>query len=520
MEEGYYANINQSLLGKPLVKPIVEQGNIKLIYDLLKKDLRKDFNGDYYNDVAKTETRYRLAIAATGTNRITVQYSDLNGRYLTGEDYYAGTSPILEFTDVGVKKSGQDLINWFKNTGYWVPRKQGSVGLGHKYWTRQFTGIYKNQRVKMQINLVPKWSYGFGKTKAPDINSYSVVDQSVGKIKLYANPKQNDDQFLDATAEKKGVFSNGNITTEEKTHFYDTWYDRYFNSVLTNFCSNNNRQVTYQDIKKGNYLTNPTFESTNGKGFIYKDKAYDVNYNKGYSQSLIQSYLNWIPVKEKLLAKPVVHDGQYYYQLRPDFLATAEQLDKFLYLEGSFQTKLMYSYSPDPDVSDRDGRILAATLQEAKEKELINKDRTLRKQYLAYDVFGNKEVTTSSAREVIQQLTNKIQLTSKFVHKNEIKTWNLKMKRSWDLIISDGRYVVYRITDPNQAGKFIYFSSKDVALAAIKTAAKLSSAVNKLEKSVYLYSYTTQSKSVVPFVFYDNDVDSVITKIYEYEQWN
>lgn len=52
---------------------------------------------------------------------------------------------------------------------------------------------------------------------------------------------------------------------------------------LTNFCSNNNRQVTYQDIKKGNYLTNPTFESTNGKGFIYKDKAYDVNYNKGYS---------------------------------------------------------------------------------------------------------------------------------------------------------------------------------------------------------------------------------------------
>lgn len=171
MEEGYYANINQSLLGKPLVKPIVEQGNSKLIYDLLKKDLRKDFNGDYYNSVAKTETKYRLAIAATGTNRVTVQYSDLNGRYLAGEDYYPGTSTTLEFTNIGVKNSGQDLINWFNNTRYWGLREQGSVGLGHKYWTRAFTGIYKNKPAKIQINLVPKWSHGFGKTKAPNINS-------------------------------------------------------------------------------------------------------------------------------------------------------------------------------------------------------------------------------------------------------------------------------------------------------------------------------------------------------------
>ncbi|WP_424526153.1 hypothetical protein [Spiroplasma endosymbiont of Glossina fuscipes fuscipes] len=69
-------------------------------------------------------------------------------------------------------------------------------------------------------------------------------------------------------------------------------------------------------------------------------------------------------------------------------------------------------------------------------------------------------------------------------------------------------------------GKFIYFSLQDLALAAVKTAAKLSSAINKLEKSVYLYIYTAQSKTVVPFVFYDNDVDSVINKIYQYEQWN
>lgn len=92
------------------------------------------------------------------------------------------------------------------------------------------------------------------------IVSYSIVDQSVGKIKLYANTKQNDDQFLDVTAEKKGVFTNQNITTEEKNHFYDIWYDRYFNSVLTNFGANNNHQV----IKKGVYITNPTFDGTKG----------------------------------------------------------------------------------------------------------------------------------------------------------------------------------------------------------------------------------------------------------------
>ncbi|WHQ37483.1 hypothetical protein [Spiroplasma sp. SV19] len=519
MEEGYYANINQSLLEKPLIKPIVKQGNSKLIYDLLKKDLRKDFNGDYYNTVTKTETKYRLAIAPTGSHRLTVHYSDLNGKHLEGEDYYAGASPTIEFTNVGVQKSGHDLINWFKTGGTWQVKTEGGLGTGRYYLTRNFTGIYKNKNVKIGINLVPSWSAAFGKTKAPQISDFQLVDQSVGKIKLYANSKQSANQFLDVTAEKKGVFSNGNITTEDKNHFYDTWYDRYFNSVLTNFGVNNNRQVTYHDIKNGNYITNPTFNGTNGQGFIYKDKAYDVNPSKGYSQSLIQSYLNWISVKEKLLENPVTRDGQHYYQLRPDFLATAEQLDKFLYLEGNFQTKLMYSYSPDPDISDRDGRMLAVTLQEAKEKELINKNRTLRKQYLAYDVFGNKEVTTSSASAALQQLTNKIQLTSKFVHKNEIKTWDPRIKRSWDLTISDGRYVVYRINDPNQAGKFIYFASQDLALAAVKTAAKLTSAVNKLEKSVYLYSYTAQSNVVIPFVFYDNDVDSVITKIYQYEQW-
>ncbi|WP_425379625.1 hypothetical protein [Spiroplasma endosymbiont of Stenodema calcarata] len=342
----------------------------------------------------------------------------------------------------------------------------------------------------------------------------------MGKIKLYANQTKRDDQFLDVTAEKKGVFSNANITTEEKNHFYDEWYDHYFNGVLTNFGADSNRQVKYQDIKDSNYIKNINFNGTNGKGFIYKDKSYDINYNKGYSQSLIGSYLNWLPVKEKLLQNPIVYNNQQYYQLRPDFLATKDQLDQFLFLEGNFKTKLMYSYSPEPDVSDRDGRMLAATLQEAKEKELINKNRTLRKKYIAYDVFGNKEVTTSSAITAIQQLTNKIQLTSKFIHKNEIKTWDPNVKRSWDLTISDGRYVVYRIEDPNQAGKFIYFSSQELALAAVKTAAKVSSAVNKLEKSLYLYSYTIQSGQLIPFVLYDNDIDNVITKIYKYEQWS
>lgn len=517
MEEGYYTNLNQSLLGKPLVNPIIHQGNSKLIYDLLKKDLQKDFNGDYYNAVTKTETKYQLALAATGTNRITAQYYDQNNKLIKAIDYNAGSSLTIELTGLNVK-SGQELIDYFKNDT-WNEEWEGPPSIGRYYKTRDFTGSYKGQNVKIRLNLVPRWSYGGGKTQAPSINEYNIIDQSVGKIKLYANPQQNHAQFLDVTHEKKGVFSNSNITTTEKNQFYDIWYDHYFNSFLTNFGSNNNRQVTYHDIKNGNYITNPIFNNTKGKGFIYKDKAYDVNNSKGYSQSLIRSYLNWMPIKAKLLEKPVVRDGQQYYQLRPDFLATAEQLDKFLYLEGNFQTKLMYSYSPDPDISDRNGRMLASTLEGAKEKELINKDRTLRKQYLAYDVFGNKEVTTSSAEEAIQQLTNKIQLTSKFVHKNEIKTWNAKVKRSWDLIISDGRYVVYRIVDPNQTGKFIYFPAQDLALAAIKTTARLNYMVNKLEKSVYLYSYTTQSKELVPFVFYDNDVESVISKIYQYEQW-
>ncbi|WP_283272611.1 hypothetical protein [Spiroplasma sp. SV19] len=479
MDEGYYANINQSLTNKPLVKPIIEKGDSKLIYDLLKKDLKKDFNGDYYDSVTKTETKYKLSIAGTGSNRVTVQYYDKNGKFLNGTDYDNGKSITVELRNINAK-SGADFINKFKNVS-WNTGSEGSWSIGRFYKTHDFDGIQDGQEVKIRINLVPKWSYAGGKTKAPDLDSYNFVDQSVGKIKLYSNENKHDDQFIDVTAEKKGVFSSANITTEEKTKFFSEWYDQYYNSVLTNFGPDNNRQVTYDDIKKGNYIKNTTFDGQGTKGFIYKDKAYDVNYNKGYSQSLIESYLNWVPIKEKLLAKPVQYEGKTFYELRPDFLATKEQLDKFLYLEGNFQTKIMYSYGPEQDVSDRDGRMLAQTLQEAKEKELINDNKTLRKQYMAYDVFGNQELATSSAQDAIAQLTNKIQLTSKFIHKNEINSWNPNLKRSWDLTISDGRYNVYRIDDVNNPGKFIYFPSQDLALKAVKTNAKLSSSVNTLE---------------------------------------
>ncbi|AGM25426.1 hypothetical protein [Spiroplasma chrysopicola] len=519
MDEGYYANINESLTHSPLQKPIIEKGDSKLIYDLLKKDFQKDWNGDYYNQITESETHYKLSIAPSASNRITVQYFDKNGNSMGGAtDYWAGSAFTFEPRNVKYN-SGQEVINGFKNAK-WGEGTEGTPGFGWRYKTTTLEGYKNGQEVKIKINLVPtNWSGGGGKTPAPNLNDYSYADQSTGKIKLYSSPDKHDDQFLDVTPEKQGVYSPANITTEEKNKFYNEWYDKYFNSVITNFGVNDNRQVTYDDIKDGNYIKNVVFDGEGSKGFIYKDKAYDINYSKGYSQSLIESYLHWVEIKAKLLENPLTVEGKTVYPLRNDFLATKEQLDKFLYLEGNFQSKLMYSYSPDPDISDRQGKMLAPTLEEAKEKQIINNNKTLRKQFIAYDAFGNQEIASSSAEDAIRQLTNKIQLTSKFVHKKEIGSWDPNVKRSWDLTISDGRYNVYRIEDPNQGGKFIYYPSQDLALAAVKANAKLSSSVNTLEKAIYLYNYSATNGQVIPFVFYDNDVNSVITKIYQYEHW-
>lgn len=363
-----------------------------------------------------------MAIALSKDKWITIYYGDV-----TEEDFEDGKSLHIELAR-GNFKSGREVINyvnngWGEDCEYWT--------LGGRCNKIKYIDIIRNNKVSRATIKLRVSKQKFGVKPAPSIGDFTFKDESEGFINVYSSKEKKDSQFLGATVKKQGVFSSFNITTEDKESFYKEWYNKYYNEILTDFGSNNNKSVNYDDIKNGNHIENFNFDGNTGSGFIYKDKAYDVNERKGYSESLIQTYRNWLVKKEKILSEElIIKEGVKYYKLREDFLATKEQLDKFLYLQGTFNSKIMYSYSEEADASDPDGKYLAQTLQESKEKQLINNNKTLYKQYNAYDVFGNKVVSSDIEKDAVFQLQNHIQLTSKYVHKMEIDTWNRNVKRS------------------------------------------------------------------------------------------
>ncbi|WP_053946083.1 hypothetical protein [Spiroplasma cantharicola] len=67
-----------------------------------------------------------------------------------------------------------------------------------------------------------------------------------------------------------------------------------------------------------------------------------------------------------------------------------------------------------------------------------------------------------------------------------LELWEISSK-----IISDVRYVVYRIKDINDTSNFIYYQSQDLALEAVKKSAKQKSNINVQVYKTYLYNYQT-----------------------------
>ena len=206
--------MNESLSHTPLTTPIIEKGNSRLIYDLLKKDLQKDFNNNYYSKITKSETKYEFLLAPTGDNRVSIFYNTLDGHQITRQDFEGGRTATIKLRGDNYK-SGVDLINAFKQSN-WHQSSECSSELGRYYWWNDFDGWYQNSPVKIHITLVPKWSHNFGKYPAPSLDSFNYQDNSTGKIKLYFDENKNDDQFIDASPEKHGIFSTDDITFEEK----------------------------------------------------------------------------------------------------------------------------------------------------------------------------------------------------------------------------------------------------------------------------------------------------------------
>ncbi|WP_339020170.1 hypothetical protein [Spiroplasma endosymbiont of Atherix ibis] len=75
------------------------------------------------------------------------------------------------------------------------------------------------------------------------------------------------------------------------------------------------------------------------------------------------------------------------------------------------------------------------------------------------------------------------------VHKKEAENWNWNIKKTYNSIISDGRYLVYKVKD-SKTNNYIYYSSQEMALKAALSNARINGDVNKMSFKKYMYTYT------------------------------
>ncbi len=492
---GYYVN-KKTGLNQQAIKPINFFGTQEESFAKLKRELESEFYEGYYKKLLDTNSKYRIKFMPKKDYRITVQCQGAS------DDYGFGDYVNLEMLDNKTFNSWSSFLGDFRAN--WQSRNEGK----RPYLTKTFNFKYNEKACSNgNINLMHS-SY---KNKKVTLDDFSYYDETRTSFTGYTTKDKKSGDEIWFSPEMGNAYTTSDMTQDNLANFYSKWFSNYFNG-LQNF-ENPNKELTFKDLKNNNL-------NLNKEGSIAKDKLYDVNGNQGFKYSLIQSYNDFLPIKERILKEPYIIDNKTMYKMREDFYVTKEQLDNFLPLQGTFSSVLKYSYGTDKDLSSRDGKLLANTLEEAKEKEIINSKRTLQKKYIVYDAFGKVESSGESEEAALRKLHNNISLTAKYVHRDEIKTWDPNFKLSYDNIISDGRYAVYRIRDVNDSSNFIYYQSQDLALDAVKKAAKQNSNINVQVYKTYLYNYQTSLGLTIPLLIYDNDIMSTINKIIEIESSN
>ncbi|WP_339020169.1 hypothetical protein [Spiroplasma endosymbiont of Atherix ibis] len=77
----------------------------------------------------------------------------------------------------------------------------------------------------------------------------------------------------------------------------------------------------------------------------------------------------------------------------------------FAHIKGKVRSKSLVK-----EVYSLNGKMLANTYEEAREKQFVNANLSLKKKYIAYDVFGNAIESGNSEQEAIRELQNNILL--------------------------------------------------------------------------------------------------------------
>ncbi|WP_339029697.1 hypothetical protein [Spiroplasma endosymbiont of Cantharis nigra] len=118
----------------------------------------------------------------------------------------------------------------------------------------------------------------------------------------------------------------------------------------------------------------------------------------------------------------------------------------------------------------------------------------------------------NSEEKTIRILKITISLQSKITYKKEINSYS-NVKKSYDSVISDWMYLVYKLKDI-KTNSYIYYASQEMALKSALSNARVNGDVNKTSIDKYMYTYNDSlAGKEISVIFYNNDINSAIDKI-------
>jgi len=525
MENGYFAHYDKTLDGSPSAesKPIF--GNRLLFHNQNQRELIKDFQTSFYNEVVEFK----------GDSILTLKFGDkiiasIDGRIL-GSSFDLKFSKQYPSADA-MRLDFLDPTKWEYEEEEWkttedkkiVTKKVKTIAkrkievpheTGFKVQTITIKNIKTDTNTKGDIVRYPINLYG--NEHITEFNG----KKSKGILTLYANPDKK--EILRQTLEPVQGFDNS-LTNDLAREWFDVWYMNYFNNVMTDFGNEGMNSVpNWDNYKYGDFIENKSPYLKLGK--IYKDKLYRANGNRGNQLSLINSYFEWQEMKPRILASGDAENDEYQLSTVKNvpgaLTVSRDDLDNFLWLQD-FDARIMYSVSSKKHASDRKGILLANTEVQAKELHALFSDKSLKTRYRVIDKAGNElEPYYGSEKEVIKQIHEKIKLTAKYVSIKELNSFPEGKEIEWSSLQKRGQYTIYSIPNPNktsQKNARIWYETKEAAYEALTVNLKVDSNLETLLNNYYIYNYVTKKGVTLPIRYKEEDLDDVVEKILEYEK--
>jgi len=519
MVEGYYIDFDKTLSGNSIeINPGAIFGDKENVSELLKKHFKEDFYKNYWQNLVTLEKYPRLHIALF--NNSVIDFADLwgtsnrwNNVYLTFAKNY---SSYTEMRDDFLDES-----KWYRTDKKGYARLFDLIIDGkikkdvEVHFTNQIS-TYK-RGVGFILSYRP---FNFSDIKVSNTNPQG-DKRSSGVLTLF----KDEEKTIQLGEQIKRTYLNDvyddDLTNDEMATLYAHWFDGYLNNVVTSFGNNDNREVLWTDIANRNYIANNSKKFKAGK--IYKDKAYKVNFEKGYSNSLIQSQKNWELIKEKIKfesrKKGDYVDSDKPYEMLENFYVRESDLDNFLYLEGQVESRVMYSITDEEHPSDPSGRFLAQTEQQAKElKLLFNSDYLKTRHYI--EVNGKQYDLDKNNLELSKKnIKSKLNIESKFIHKKEHDKIKSGIRQSWDQLLSSGTYTVYSIPNPYNLGERMFYSTKAAALNALKSNLNTKSSIQSIENKYFIYNLY-KNGNILPIRYTEKELDMLVKELYDEDYAN